>query len=60
MEVMRDMRIVLCTDSGCIPPKCPIVEMMGDKVVIGEAGNTCTLTMEQFNILKEKIKNDEI
>jgi hypothetical protein len=54
------MRIVLCTDDTCIPPKCPVVDVQGDCVTIGEKDNVCTLTKEQFDILKEKIKNDEI
>jgi len=54
------MAVVLCTDSGCIPPKCPIVDVQEDRVIIGEKENVCTLTKEQFNILKEKIKQGEI
>jgi len=54
------MKVVLCNDSVCIPPKCPVVEVQEDKVVIGEKENVCTLTKEQFDILKEKIKKDEI
>ena len=29
-------RIVLCNDSTCIPPKCPTVDVDGNKVIIGE------------------------
>ena len=54
------MVIVLCEDSVCDPPKCPIVDVQEDKVVIGEKDNTYTLTKKQFEILKEKIKNNEI
>jgi hypothetical protein len=54
------MAVVLCIDGSCIPPKCPIVDVQGDKVIIGEKDNVCTLTREQFDILKEKIKNNEI
>ncbi len=54
------MRIVLCTDDTCVPPKCPTVDVLGDTVTIGEKQNVCTLTRQQFDILKEKIKNDEI
>jgi len=54
------MKVVLCTDSGCIPPKCPIVDVQENQVVIGEKDNVCTLTREQFDILKEKILNKEI
>jgi len=54
------MEVVLCTDSGCIPPKCPVVNVQDDKVLIGEKNNICTLTIDQFNILKDKIKNNEL
>jgi hypothetical protein len=51
----------LCIDIGVIPPrKCPIVDVQGDKVIIGEKDNVCTLTREQFDILKEKIKKQMI
>ena len=54
------MKVVLCNDGVCIPPKCPIVDVQRNKVIIGEKTNVCTLTRAQFNILKEKIKNGEI
>jgi len=54
------MKIILCSEGSCIPQKCPTVDVQADKVIIGEKDNTCTLTREQFDILKEKIKNGEI
>ena len=54
------MRIVLCSEGSCIPNKCPIVDVQENQVIIGEKENICTLTHEQFNILKDKIKNNEI
>lgn len=54
------MKIVLCIGDFCIPNKCPSVDVQDDKVIIGEKDNVCTLTKEQFGILKEKIKNNEI
>ena len=54
------MPVVLCVDGVCDPPKCPVVDVKEDKVIIGEKDNICTLTREQFDILKEKIKNDEV
>lgn len=54
------MKIVLCHDGVCNPPKCPVVEVRDDVVVIGEKDNTCVLTREQFEILKEKIISGEI
>ena len=54
------MTVVLCNEGSCIPPKCPIVDVHEDKVIIGEKNNVCTLTRKQFDILKEKIKRGEI
>ena len=54
------MKVVLCEDSVCDPPKCPVVDVQEDKVIIGEKDNVCTLTKKQFKILKEKIRNNEI
>jgi hypothetical protein len=54
------MKVVLCSEGSCVPQKCPVVDVQEDKVIIGEKQNICTLTREQFDILKEKIKNNEI
>jgi hypothetical protein len=54
------MAIVLCSEGSCVPPKCPIVDVQDDKVIIGEKNNLCTLTRKQFDILKEKIRRGEI
>lgn len=54
------MKIILCSEGSCIPSKCPMVDVQADQVIIGEKDNICTLTKEQFGILKEKIKNNEI
>ncbi len=50
------MRIVLCSDGTCVPPKCPVVDVQEDKVIIGEKENVCTLTRKQFDILKDNIR----
>lgn len=53
--------VVLCGGGVCDSVKdCPVVDVRDDCVVIGEDDNICTLTLEQFDILKEKIKNEEI
>jgi hypothetical protein len=54
------MKITLCVGDVCIPPKCPVVDVRSDKVIIGEKTNVCTLTRPQFDILKQKILNGEI
>jgi hypothetical protein len=51
------MKIVkLCREGSC----CPEVRMMEDSVSIGEDANTCVLSLEQWEILKEKIANSEL
>lgn len=49
-------RVVLCKEGSC----CPEVRIGKNEVVIGEEDNLCTLTVEQWNILKEKILNHEL
>jgi hypothetical protein len=51
------MKIVkLCREGSC----CPAVTVFEDRVEIGEDTNTCVLTAEEFEILKEKILSKEI
>jgi len=50
------VKIYLYGESGC----CPYVETDGNEVLIGEEGNMCRLTREQFSALKEKIIKEEI
>lgn len=51
------MKIVkLCREGSC----CPMVKISQDKVEIGEKDNTCVLTTEQWEILKEKILGKEL
>ena len=54
------MKIVLCNDGVCVPPKCPVVDIRSDKVIIGEKKNVCTLTKAQYEILRQKILSGEI
>ena len=54
------MKVTLCIGDTCIPQKCPVVDVQEDKVIIGEKKNVCTLTREQFNILREKILRGEL
>jgi hypothetical protein len=59
--MLRDnMKVVLCNDGTCVPPKCPVVDIRSDKVIIGEKKNVCTLTKAQYNILRQKILSGEI
>jgi uncharacterized cysteine cluster protein YcgN (CxxCxxCC family) len=48
--------IKLCGGCG----QCPVVKIMDERVEIGEKGNTCILTKEQWETLKEKIVKKEL
>ena len=48
--------VKLCREGSC----CPAVTVFEDKVEIGEDANTCVLTRDEFEILKEKILSQEI
>lgn len=51
------MKIIkLCKEGSC----CPVVRLSDSKVEIGEKGNTCVLTLEQWETLKRKITTGEI
>ena len=51
------MKIVrLCREGSC----CPVVKITGARVEIGEKDNTCVLTKEQWESLKEKILKKEL
>ena len=51
------MKIVkLCKEGSC----CPAVKITDSQVEIGEAENTCVLTIEQWDILKEKVLGKEL
>jgi hypothetical protein len=51
------MRIVsLCAAGSC----CPVVKITDSQVEIGEKDNTCILTKEQWETLKEKILKKEL
>ena len=48
--------VKLCREGSC----CPEVQITDNQVLIGEDQNTCTLTTDQWQILKEKILNKEL
>jgi hypothetical protein len=51
------MKIVsLCSSGSC----CPVVKITDKRVEIGEKGNSCVLTREQWETLKEKILKKEL
>lgn len=51
------MKIVsLCSEKSC----CPVVKITDTQVEIGEADNTCVLTIAEWEILKEKVLSKEL
>jgi len=53
----ESMKIVsLC--SSC--SQCPVVKITDAQVEIGEKGNSCVLTKEQWETLKDKILKKEL
>ena len=51
------MKIVkLCQEGSC----CPEVRITDSQVEIGEEDNTCVLTTQQWEILKDKVLKEEI
>ena len=51
------MRIVrLCQEGSC----CPVVKISDEQVEIREKDNTCILTREQWDTLRDKILNKEL
>ncbi|MBI4362656.1 MAG: hypothetical protein HY558_05725 [Euryarchaeota archaeon] len=50
------MKVYLCGEKGC----CPAVEVSGDRVRIGEEGNLCTLSREEWNALRSRVLAGEL
>ena len=40
--------------------QCPVVKVRDKEVEIGEEGNLCVLTREQFEELKDKVRKGEL
>ena len=53
-EEMKNIN--LCSCGSC----CPVVKMTQEHVEIGEEGNLCVLTTEEWETLKSKILSKEI
>ena len=51
------MKIVtLCKEGSC----CPVVKITDTQIEIGEKDNTCVLTKEQWETLKQKVSSGEL
>ena len=44
----------------CCKGQCPVVKIEDDRVEIGEEGNLCVLSQEEWETLKARILNREI
>ena len=56
-EEVKEVKVVnLCSCGSC----CPVVKVADDHVEIGEEGNLCVLTLEEWGTLKSKILSKEI
>jgi hypothetical protein len=54
---VKSMKIVnLCTAGSC----CPVLKLTDEHVEIGEEGNLCVLTYEEWESLKSKVANKEV
>lgn len=51
---MKVVSLCHCCDS------CPVVKIDEGRVEIGEEGNLCVLTRDEWDVLKQKILNKEI
>ena len=55
-EEKGEMKLItLCSSGSC----CPVVKVDETRVEIGEDGNLCVLTLEQWETLKKKILQGE-
>ena len=39
---------------------CPVIKIKSDHIEIGEKGNSCILTKDEWEILRQKIINGEL
>jgi hypothetical protein len=56
VNVMARTKFSLCPACGA----CPQVEVLGDEVRIGEAGNLAVLKKEEWNALVELIRSGQL
>ena len=54
---MESLKMTLCP-AGC--GACPDVEIVGEEVRIGEAGNLAVLKKDQWNLLVELITSGQL
>jgi hypothetical protein len=54
---MENVKVLLCP-AGC--GECPEVEIAGDEVRIGEAGNLAVLKKDEWNLLVDMIQSGQL
>jgi hypothetical protein len=54
---MENLKMLLCP-AGC--GECPEVEIAGDEVRIGEAGNLAVLKKDEWNVLVDLIQAGQL
>lgn len=54
---MEGVKISLCP-AGC--GECPAIELTGDDVRIGEAGNLAVLKKDEWNVLVDLIQSGQV
>jgi hypothetical protein len=54
---METVKMLLCP-TGC--SQCPEVEIVGDEVRIGEAGNLSVLKKDEWNVLVDLIQSGQL
>ena len=54
---MENFKITLCP-AGC--GACPDVELVGDEIRIGEAGNLAVLKKDEWNLLVDLIQSGQL
>ena len=57
MNTMENFKITLCP-AGC--GQCQDVEIAGDEVRIGEAGNLAVLKKDEWNVLVDLIQSGQL
>jgi hypothetical protein len=53
---MEQIRVSLCPACGA----CPEVVIDGEEVRIGEAGNLAVLSKEEWNVLVQLVRSDQL
>jgi predicted molibdopterin-dependent oxidoreductase YjgC len=53
---MERTKVSLCPSCGA----CPEVEVLGDEIRIGEAGNLTVLKKDEWNVLVELIRSGQL